>query len=67
MNTNMTGFKGLSKNHCILLLWAEEASALEGLKSLALIMISTMVFVCMSTPGIRRNKLTTGVGNSGIW
>ena len=32
MNTNMTGFRLFSKNLCILVLWAKEASALEGLK-----------------------------------
>ena len=31
MNTNMTGFKWISKKHCILVLRMKVASALEGL------------------------------------
>ena len=31
MNTNMTGFRCIQKNLCVLVLWTKVASALEGL------------------------------------
>ena len=33
INTNMTGFRQLSKNLCILVLWTKVALELEGLRS----------------------------------
>ena len=34
MNTNMAGFTWFSKDLCILVLWTEVASALEGLREI---------------------------------
>ena len=37
MNTNMTGFRGFFKNHCVLVLWVKVASASEGLTLMLLV------------------------------
>ena len=45
MNTNMTGFRWFSKNSCVLVLWTNVASALEGLTHTHLIWLKRLTTI----------------------